>query len=163
MKFVKIEWDDRFNGELLDPSQYLAELPGFADRLPEGARRFATANGHYDFRSTRCIKDLRPISVSMEAVQDGTVDGVILLRGNPWKHNEDLTIRYAEVFDFSVAIDPSERNIDLDPGSGQFGDVRLDEVLPVDGGCSHEIETLCGRITILCRDLTINWTPTRGE
>lgn len=45
------------DGVVLDPETYLRRLPSFAGSLPEGARRFATDPGHYDFLGPRCVKD----------------------------------------------------------------------------------------------------------
>jgi hypothetical protein len=37
--------------------------------------------------------------------------------------------------------------------------VILDEILPHDHGCSHEIACWSGSLTVVCRDLTATWIP----
>jgi hypothetical protein len=35
----------------------------------------------------------------------------------------------------------------------------LDEILPHEHGCSHEIKMINGLITVVCADLTATWIP----
>lgn len=80
----------------------------------------------------------------------------ISFRHNCFKHDEDLSIRYAKV----------ERvSLDLRANAGRWhrwtdeDQVILDEVLPAPEGCSHEIALHGhGRLTIACRDLVATWT-----
>ncbi|WP_275290806.1 hypothetical protein [Amycolatopsis sp. La24] len=65
-----------------------------------------------------------------------------------WKHDEDLNIRYAGL-----------RALTHDPADWTgFGAVTLDEILPHEHGCSHEIGFLAGSLTVVSRDLTAAWT-----
>jgi hypothetical protein len=80
----------------LDPDAYLRQLPSFVDSLPEGARRFATDPGHYDFFGQRCIKDLKPARLT-SGEAGGSTWVELNLRHNCWKHEEDLTIHYSGV------------------------------------------------------------------
>jgi len=52
MRYVSLERTR--DGIFLDPEAYLEQLPSLADSLPDGARRFATEPGHYDFFGQRC-------------------------------------------------------------------------------------------------------------
>jgi len=149
---------------VIDPRPYLAELPAFADRLPPGAREFATDPGHYAFRGRRCVKDLVP----QGAVRSGD-DGIeIRFRHNCWKQDEDLVIRYTGVTVFRADMpDAPDGTGALDmpdlPGVrdlSDLGDVILDEVLPAsDGGCTHEIGCRPGTLFVACRDLSAEWSP----
>jgi hypothetical protein len=40
-----------------------------------------------------------------------------------------------------------------------LGDVVLDEVLPHEGGCTHEIACRPGTLVVACRDLVAVWEP----
>lgn len=65
-----------------------------------------------------------------------------------------LTIRYSGVRSVEVADD--------DGGPIELSDsntVRLDEVLPHEAGCSHELRLTTGTVRIVCADLTAEWVP----
>ncbi|MEV0675014.1 hypothetical protein AB0I60_00685 [Actinosynnema sp. NPDC050436] len=148
MEHVRVEATG--TGNFLDPSAYLRLLPTLVGALPPGARAFATDPDHYDFSSGRCVKDLAPGTLLR-----GTTAGEDWLhlgfRHNCWKHEEDLGIRYVGVTALSL---------DAEPGSDwtRFGGVTLDEVLPHDHGCRHEIGFLGGSLTVVSRDLVATWT-----
>ncbi|MEU4399878.1 hypothetical protein ACIQH6_09755 [Micromonospora orduensis] len=148
VRYVSVE--RRSYGVALDPEAYLQELPALADSLPEGARRFATDPGHYDFSGQRCVKNLKP-----ERLTSGETDGIrwleLYLRHNCWKHEEDLTIRYSGVQ--SLTIEPAGQGLDV----AQLQDVMLDEVLPHEHGCQHEIVCLSGRLVVTGQDLEATW------
>lgn len=72
---------------------------------------------------------------------------------NCWKHEQDLLIRYTGVPGFTA--DP----VGAHRGTG-FGAVILDEILPHEDGCSHEIACWDGTLTLVCRDLRATWTAT---
>jgi hypothetical protein len=80
-------------GFSVDPWTYLDVLPSLVDALPGGARAFATDPGHYDFHGQRCVKDLKPVRLSLG---DGNRPDQLTfeLRHNCWKHEEDLTVIY---------------------------------------------------------------------
>ncbi|MET9267396.1 hypothetical protein [Amycolatopsis sp. NPDC004079] len=111
----------------------------------------ATGTGNYldprAYLGLRCVKDL-----VLDALQRGIADGEDWLqlgfRHNCWKHEEDLSIRYVGL---------STRNPDPADWTG-FGPVTLDEILPHEHGCSHEIGFLGGSLTVVSRDLTATWT-----
>ncbi|MEV5716963.1 hypothetical protein AB0L41_23975 [Amycolatopsis mediterranei] len=148
MKHVVVEAED--GGRFLDPSAYLELLPTFAENLPVGARAFATEDGHYDFFSQRCVKDLKPDTVlSGETYGERWLE--LRFRHNCWKHEEDLTIRYSGVSDVFPAS--SCRPPIWEEGNA----VALDEILPHEHGCSHEIRFLSGSLTVLGQDLTASW------
>ncbi|MDG6106567.1 hypothetical protein Daura_26600 [Dactylosporangium aurantiacum] len=123
----------------LDADAYLDNLPRLAEQLPPGARAFATDPAHYDFTGLRCVKDLTVGAVRRDEPA-GTVD--IRYTGNPWKHDEDLVVRYTGV-----------TRVDL----ADIGPIRLDELLPAPEGCRHEVAGLNGTIVVVCADLTASW------
>nr|WP_223244463.1 hypothetical protein [Streptomyces sp. CBMA156] len=136
---------------VISPADYLEQLPSFAEALPAGARSFATDADHYDFHGERCVKDL-----SLELVRSGDPSGdgskeiELRFRHNCWKHEEDLIIRYTGVsaFDVDAPAGPEWANLET---------VILDEILPHERGCTHEIAFRPGRLTVTCRDLTATW------
>ncbi|MGW2558355.1 hypothetical protein ACWCXB_03720 [Streptomyces sp. NPDC001514] len=149
MKFIKAEWSPEWRGFRTDPRGYLAELPNFADDLPNGARTFALDPDHYDYGSQKCVKDLKLIGVSLAA--GGGRDFEIRFGPNEFKHVSGLVMRYAQVSELSLAVDEAGSSVD------DLGTVLLDEILPVRGGCSHEIALTGGVISISCADLDADW------
>ncbi|MEV6901064.1 hypothetical protein [Amycolatopsis sp. NPDC051372] len=146
MRFVSLRWDERHRATEFDAQRYLAELPALAGRLPAGARAFALDAGHYDFYGTTCVKDL---TISA-ALADPGANGSLKIRFEPnrWKHDSGLTIEYENVTGLSFSTDSTP---DL------LGAVLLDEILPTDTGCSHEIALRHGSVTVECGDLTAKW------
>jgi hypothetical protein len=133
---------------VLDPRPYLEQLPALKERLPPGARAFATDPGHYAFSGKRCVKDLKP----GEARRTGDDDIEIRFGHNCWKHDEDLIIRYRGVARFQADV--------LDVCAlDDLGDVVLDEILPHPQGCTHEIACRPGTLVVVCRDLAAEWVP----
>jgi hypothetical protein len=134
----------------MDSTSYLERLPRLVELLPPGSGAFATDAEHYDFCSKRFIKNLKP-----ERLISGETDGLrwaeLQLRHNCWRHDEDLTIRYHGVR--SLTLDPASDDLDV---TG-LREVFLDEVLPYDHGCSHEIACLGGSVVVVCQDLTATW------
>ncbi len=149
MKYVDLDGRAGEATGVVDPRPYLEHLPEFADRLPPGARAFATDPGHYAFSGARCVKDLRP-----DLARRTAADEVELrFRHNCFKHEEDLVISYRGVSRFQAGF------LGACDVSG-LGEVILDEVLPrPDGGCSHEIACRPGTLFVVCRDLTASWVP----
>lgn len=137
-------------GNFLDPDAYLGLLPTLVGALPRGARAFAADPDHYNFVGQRCVKDLTPDTLlrGATAVEDWLQLG---FRHNCWKHEEDLSIRYVGVR--TLSPDMVDRS-----GWTSFGAVTLDEILPDEHGCSHEIGFLDGSLTVVSRDLIATWT-----
>lgn len=148
MQHVRVEATG--SGNFLDPGAYLDLLPTLAGALPRGARAFAANPDHYDFYSSRCVKDLVPDTLLHGATADE--DWLQLgFRHNCWKHDEDLTVRYVGVNSLSLdAVHQSDW--------ASFGAVTLDEILPHEHGCSHEIGFRGGSLTVVSRDLIATWT-----
>jgi len=148
MRYVRVEFTR--DGTFSDPNAYLAQLPRLAGSLPAGARAFATDPGHYNYHGQRCVKDLKP-----QRLTSGEDNGVtwleLRLRHNCWKHEEDLTIRYSNVD--SVTMNPADDGLDVT----HLREVVLDEVLPDERGCKHEIACLSGSLTVTCEDLVATW------
>jgi hypothetical protein len=137
MKYVNLSATVGGMSGVISPAAYLSKLPDLAAALPPGAREFAVDEQHYDFSSARCIKDLK-----ISRIQVGDEDGglEIGLRHNCWKHDDDLVI-------------PTFGDV-----SG-FGEVILDELLPHEYGCSHEIACWPGTLKVVSQDLIATWIP----
>jgi hypothetical protein len=149
MKFIKIEWNDEWRGFWLDPSGYLAELPKLAAEMPDGASKFALQDGHYDFSSPRCVKDLALARISAAPGEES--DLKIEFSPNEWKHAAGLTVRYAKVRRLEL------RATDSTSALHGIGAVQLDEILPLGDGCSHQIAFTGGEIYVECADLQATW------
>lgn len=149
MKFVKAEWSSEWRGFWTDGRDYLAELQKFADKLPKGAREFASQPGHYDFGSAQCVKDLK--LQRAEFLNPPGAGFEIVFGPNEWKHEAGLVIRYAGVsqVDISLAGDGASLS--------EMTAVLLDEILPAESGCSHEIVHTGGTVMIYSQDLVARW------
>jgi hypothetical protein len=149
MRYVRI--DRERDGNTLDPTGYLDAIAEFAGQLPVGARAYATDPQHYDFYSQRCVKDLKPLTLTFGF---GDATGWIELRlgHNCWKHEEDLTIRYTGVRNITADPDAAATNVTA------LGDVILDELLPDEAGCRHEIACLGGSLVVVAADLLAVWS-----
>ncbi|MEU2772818.1 hypothetical protein ABZ646_07785 [Streptomyces sp. NPDC007162] len=131
-----------------DPGPYLARLPELADRLPPGARAFATDPRHYDPGDRHCVQDLHPLDVRRPAR-----DAVELrFRNHRAGPDEDLVVRYTGVSRFQTDILGA---CDL----SSLGEVILDEILPHPDGCTHELACRPGTLVVACTDLVAEWVP----
>ncbi|MFH8789170.1 hypothetical protein [Streptomyces roseoverticillatus] len=144
-------------GELtgvISPTDYLERLPSFVEALPAGARSFTTDTDHYDFYGKRCVKDLSLELVRFGDPSSGENNEIELrFRHNCWKHEEDLIICYTGVSSFEVDAPAGPEWTNLET-------VILDEILPHERGCTHEIAFRPGTLTVTCRDLTATWVDT---
>ncbi|GAA2423944.1 hypothetical protein [Streptomyces macrosporus] len=156
MKYVVARWEESHRGFWTDPREYLRRLAEFRDRLPEGARRFATDPAHYDFPGERCVKDLRLSEIGMSAMDVGALR--LVFSPNPWKHVSGLVVEYTGVRRVDIVED--EHPWDEDEG---YGTVLLDEILPVEGGCSHEFALSGSSVRIECADLDARWLEPSAE
>ncbi|MFI5896997.1 hypothetical protein ACIA5D_43570 [Actinoplanes sp. NPDC051513] len=154
MRFAKIERTD--GGYFLDPRPYLAHLVEIRDQLPAGAAAFAEDPGHYDFASTKCVKDL---TLANMALRDGVGRITVELQfaPNKFKHDSGLRIRYENAIVFSVNADAEGRNEFAWPDTHRLGDLQLDEIIPHEQGCSHEIAMTGGSIRVIASDLHAEW------
>jgi hypothetical protein len=143
---------------VVDPADYLNKLPALAPALPPGAREFAVDRGHYDFFGPRCIKDLKILGIH---VTDDGAELELALRHNCWKHDDDLVICYRGVRELAIELAYSDGTpVGTALGeAGWLGEVRIDEILPHEYGCSHEIACWPGTLRIVSGDLTATWTP----
>ncbi|MDQ0943006.1 hypothetical protein [Streptomyces sp. V1I1] len=150
MKFVRVAPLEDQYGYSLDPQAYLGELPGLKGALPSGAYAFASHAGHYDFGSTRCVKDLTMAEASL--VDEGEeLSLTIRLNPNDWKHESGLRIRYTDVRDVRVAVDEGDGTIP------RLGSLLLDELLPHPDGFTHEIAFTSGSLFVVAADLVATW------
>lgn len=158
MRFIQVTVSNPpESANILDPDPYLRRLPDMADQLPIGARAFATDRDHYDFASVRCVKDLRLKHIVVRELGDARLGVEIAFNPNEFKHSEGLTITYERVTSFIVDVEPVRADRKVWPDSLSLGDVQLDEILPHEFGCSHEIKMTGGTIMLTCQDLTAEW------
>ncbi|THV26496.1 hypothetical protein [Glycomyces paridis] len=145
MQHIDIQSHD--HGFSLDPTRYLDWLERWGDQLPRGAAAFATDPGHYAF-GDRCLKSLVLDSVRLDPLDDGGTGARLAFRAFAGPREPVLVIRYSGVTDFSVRRDPDTRaNLE----------VLLDELLPAESGCTHEIRLTIGSVLISCSDLDAEW------
>ncbi|MEU3919938.1 hypothetical protein [Streptomyces sp. NPDC029004] len=137
-----------------DPSPYVSKLPELLSALPPGARAFASHPEHYDFSAPRCIKDLRPQALPVAADSLGQYEIRFARSGC---EEDVLTIRYSGVKSVQIAADDGE-SIEL----SDFNSVRLDEVLPDEAGCSHELRLTTATVRVVCADLRAEWVASVG-
>lgn len=154
MRFAKVQRTD--NGYFLDPRAYVDHLPTIRNLLPPGASSFATDPSHFDFSSVRCVKDLRFLGISL-VDSGGQLSLEIRFAPNRFKHDAGLSIHYSDVTGISIEAPPASRPVDVWPETRRLGDVQLDEILPHDSGCSHEIVMTGGSITVVSADLMAKW------
>ncbi|MFD9591264.1 hypothetical protein ACFWA9_00690 [Kitasatospora sp. NPDC059973] len=148
MKYVDL---DARVGELtgvLNPGPYLELLPALSLSLPPGARAFATEASHYDFAGRRCVKDLT-LHQAAFLQEEKALD--LSLRHNCWKHEENLVIRYAGVTAVRISTPNASSTWD------NLGTLILDEILPHDQGCTHEMAFRLGSVILTCSDITATW------
>ncbi|MFF4650404.1 hypothetical protein [Streptomyces sp. NPDC001380] len=67
---------------------------------------------------------------------------------------QGLTLRYTKVTQVDVVADDGEPFVLSD-----YNSLRLDEILPHETGCSHELRFTTATIRIVCADLTAHWDP----
>lgn len=154
MRFVKIEQTD--TGYLLDPNAYLDWLEESAASLPAGAREFASDPEHYDVHSSRCVKDLKLNRIWLNDSRDHLSMEVVFVP-NRFKHDQGLVLRYPNVVVFSINVTSTPRGKNVWPDTRRLGDFQLDEILPHEKGCSHEIQMTGGSIRIVSSDLHAGW------
>jgi hypothetical protein len=145
MKLVKLD-------EVIDPTADLERLPSLEGEPPSGAWGFASDPGHYDFYGTQCVKDLNIAQVVFS--DDGASSLTIRFERNEWKHESGLTVRYRDVAALLIDVDETSSL-----GPKRLGSVILDEVLPHERGCRHEIAFTGGSIVGVCADLDAAWQP----
>ena len=152
MKYVELNATVNNISGVISGQAYLRLLPRLAPGLPAGARAFATDPQHYDFYSRRCVKDLTIDALSFRG-DDGQLTIEITFGHNCWKHEENLVITYSGV---------STSELRLEDGTSNWTNLKpviLDEVLPHDHGCTHEIACRAGTLTIVSTDLVASWVP----
>lgn len=135
----------------IDTTAYPAYLAEVAERMPPGARAFAEAPWHHDFRDHRCPHDAWLESlVVRESPADAPPRRVDLeLRLLGAYHDGHLELRYTGVTRYTATMPLGPRG---------HGDVMVDEVrLEDDGHVTHEIAFEDGTWQVTCRDLTATW------
>ncbi|TWD79690.1 hypothetical protein FB561_0754 [Kribbella amoyensis] len=154
MKFIEIEEID--GGYFLDPRKYLQELKLIGPDLPPGARRFAQDADHYDFAASKCVKDLTLSSVSISG-GNGSLSAEVEFAPNKFKHESGLSVRYWGLVNLMVEVSPEAGGSGVRSETVRLGDVQLDEILPHESGCAHEIAFTGGVIRIVSADLVAEW------
>lgn len=160
MQFVRIEAiveDGWRKGYSLDADAYLRELPKMRGGLPDGARAFALDEDHYNFFARKCVKDLKVRHMKILDRNDAlTVE--IELEPNQFKHDRQLVIEYSDVIEFSVNVSSGPRKRNVWPDTRRLGDLQLDEILPHEHGCSHEVQLTGGSLWVVAADLNATWS-----
>ncbi|MEV4704083.1 hypothetical protein [Actinoplanes sp. NPDC049316] len=157
MKLVKVSsTDGPWASQLLDPQPYLNKLPELEAHLPEGARSFATDVDHYDFASARCVKDLRFAGMSIGEAGHGRLAVEIRFAPNRFKHAAGLVLTYDDVVGLDVGAGPRGEKR-MWPDTPRLGDVQLDEIMPHERGCTHEVKLTGGSIVVTAGDLHAEW------
>jgi len=154
VKFIKVE--QTRDGYFLDPAAYLASLDEHAGRLPSGAAAYARDPQHYDFYGPRCVKDLKLDSLKL-VDGHGALSAELTFSPNKFKHDSGLVIRYVDLTNIAVDVLPESGAEKRWPETRRLGDVQLDEVLPHQAGCSHEIRMTGGTIFVVSADLVAEW------
>lgn len=151
MRLIEIRRTDE--GFYIDPSRYLNQLGEISAQLPPGAAAFARDPGHYEFRD-RCMKDLHPTSVSIEMGSGSSTSTFIY--STPGKVRRPmLCIQYRDISD--IRIRSHEGTEAAGRETKKLGSVLLDELLPAEYGCTHEIICIFGSIFVSCADLEFQW------
>ncbi|GII96078.1 hypothetical protein [Sinosporangium siamense] len=151
MKYVRVEPLQDLFGYMHDPQPYLEILPQLAAQMPLGAAEYASAPGHYDFGSTKCVKDL---TFGWTSLQDasGALSLKIYFEPNEWKHESGLLIEYADVQKFQIETNHADHSLK------KMGSMQLDEVLPSSYGLTHEFAFTGGTLMVTAKDLDATWT-----
>jgi hypothetical protein len=158
MRFVRvISVAEPSPGNFLDPDLYLRKLPELQEQLPAGARAFAADPDHYDFASVRCVKDLKLEHLLIRESGNAKLGVELALAPNPFKHSTGLVIRYEGVVNLAVDVHPIPEGRRIWPESRSLGDLQLDEVLPHESGCTHELKMTGGTVVVVCQDLRAEW------
>ncbi|MFF6969140.1 hypothetical protein ACWDYK_33810 [Streptomyces anthocyanicus] len=94
------------------------------------------------------MKDLELADVHVPVGRNESMS--IRFAPNAWKHEEGLRIEYVGVTSFSMA---SHREIDWTEAET----VILDEIIPTQDGCVHEIALTDATVLVRCSDLRATW------
>jgi len=163
MRYVRVEpVSEPHPGYELDADAYLAVLPQIEAELPEGARRFALDEEHYNFFGPRCVKDLRLLRATLSD-SDDQISAEVEFAPNQFKHDTGLVIRYTNVVELTIDVTASPRKEHVWPDSRRLGDLQLDEILPHEQGVSHEIKLTGGVIRFVSSDLHAQWRANEIE
>jgi hypothetical protein len=109
------------------------------------------------------VKDLQFAESSIREAGGARVQAIVTFRGNQWKHDADLVIRYHGVIHFETRMPQRSGSVAVWPASRRLGDVQLDEILPVAGGCVHELKLTGGTLLVECADLDAEWVPVTAD
>jgi hypothetical protein len=135
---------------------YLQYLRDNATNLPPGARSFALAEWHYDFRHKQCPHDswLEELRLTVVASGERRQQRSLLITSRYLGAYQDghHHLTYEGVSSHSISL----------VGAGD--DWIVDEItLAPEGGVRHKIVFAQGAMTIHCRDLSYRWEPKRGS
>ncbi|GIH28538.1 hypothetical protein Aph01nite_68480 [Acrocarpospora phusangensis] len=139
-----------------DPDLYLAVLPTLRDALPPGAWAFAADPDHYDFSAPNCVKDL--VLRTVPPTTSPPLDLGLRFDRGPIPDFNGLTISYTGVTSVEVTTEDDQP---FEPSA--FNSLRLDEILPAPGGCTHELTFTTATIKITAADLRVSWDPSTSD
>lgn len=137
-------------GFWVDPRPYLDWLERHAEELPPGARAFAVHPEHYDFSHEWCPRGVTLARMSTRET-DGVTSATVVLAGY-LDSPAEFVMRYHDVSGLAVT-----RNAD-----GSRRDLLVDEVIPHEGGVSHELVFADRTITVVAKDLSAGWSGKAG-
>ena len=155
MRFIRK--DERGWWQLDD---YLDFLSGNAERFPPGAREFALAGWHYDFKHVQCPHDswLEEFTIKENSSSERNQIRLVEIRARflGAYHNGYFDLIYEGVSSYSSKFSSIER------GSNRgHGDWIIDEIImPNSSMVHHEIELRQATWSICCADLRYHWTET---
>jgi hypothetical protein len=151
VRFIRYE---KHGWVLDDYLQYLAEN---AAAFPSGARGFATASWHFDFKHPQCPHDSWLEELSIREIGSGPRHQVRSLgmtaRFLGAYHDGYFDLRYEGVSSYLLKLSTVK-------GSRGHGDWIIDEVTMSDRNMiHHEILLSEATLSVDCADLQYHWTP----
>ncbi len=145
---------------VIETAPYMDYLHRVEAQLPVGAREFALDRNHYNFYSTKCVKDLELSGIQFSKARLNIAR--LSFEPNRWKHDLPLSIVYSEVFRFSFSKQQAVDSVDI-PVLGLLGQLVVDEIRLAATGVVHEILFTGGSIVIEAGDLSATWSDRSGE
>jgi hypothetical protein len=156
MHAIRVIREPRYN--TIDTSAYPEYLDSIRDRLPAGARAYAGAPWHYDFRHDRCVHDANVLTL--------TLSGASFPENDPPKIPASLELRLMgshrngiAKFSYSGLAQTLFR-VTLPSAEQDFGDVLVDEIsLNPAGLVVHEVVFEKATLIIEAADVEFAWEP----
>jgi len=157
MKYIECSWTG--HGYYLSNEKYLAYLDEVRDKLPNGARSFAEAPWHYDFKNSQCPHDSWVETVIISEPAEGETKDhrglEITVKLLAAFHDGLIELRYKGVYEYEMRGHSDESRPKL---HRPHGDWLIDEVrLAENGRVIHEIKFTLASWLIECEDINYSW------